>query len=94
LEQKTKVQKDDTTWWTYLADGYAQLNNSLGYHSAIAEKYVCEGALPAAIQQLKIAKEEGFGNFYQLSELEARNNQLEALYREELKSNGRLSVKN
>jgi predicted Zn-dependent protease len=94
LEQKTKIQKDDTTWWTYLADGYAQLNNSLGYHSAIAEKYVCEGALPAAIQQLKIAKEEGFGNFYQLSELEARKNQLEALYREELKSNGRLSVKN
>jgi len=94
LEQKTKIQKDDTTWWTFLAEGHAKLNNSLGYHAAIAEKYVCEGALPAAIQQLTIAKEEGVGNFYQLSELEARKNQLEFLYREELKSNGRLSVKN
>ena len=94
LEQKTKIQKDDTTWWTFLAEGNAKLNNPLGYHAAIAEKYVCEGALPAAIQQLTIAKEEGAGNFYQLSELEARKNQLEFLYREELKSNGRLPIKN
>lgn len=94
LEQKTKVQKDDTTWWALLAQGYAQVNNTLSYHAAIAEKYVCDGALPAAIQQLTIAKEEGNGNFYQLSEIEARKSQLEFLYREELKSNGRLGNRN
>jgi predicted Zn-dependent protease len=90
LEKRTKIQKDDVTWWTYLAEGYERLNRQSAYHAAIAEKYVCEGALPAAIQQLVIAKESSTGDFYQLSEIEARKNQLELLYREELKENGKL----
>jgi predicted Zn-dependent protease len=54
----------------------------------MAEKYVLEGALPAAIQQLKIAKQEGDGDFYQLSAVEARARQLESLYLEDLKDRG------
>jgi predicted Zn-dependent protease len=94
LVQKTKVQKDDITWWNLLAQGYAEQNNQVKYHAAIAEKYVCEGALPAAIQQLIIAKQSGTGDFYSLSEIEARKNQLEFLYREELKDNGKLPKTN
>ena len=94
LVQKTKVQKDDITWWNLLAKGYAEQNNQAKYHAAIAEKYVCEGALPAAIQQLNIAKQSGTGDFYSLSEIEARKNQLEFLYREELKDNGKLPKTN
>lgn len=94
LVQKTKVQKDDITWWNLLAKGYAEQNNQPKYHAAIAEKYVCEGALPAAIQQLNIAKQSGTGDFYSLSEIEARKNQLEFLYREELKDNGKLPKTN
>ena len=94
LVQKTKVQKDDITWWNLLAKGYAEQNNQAKYHAAIAEKYVCEGALPAAIQQLIIAKQSGTGDFYSLSEIEARKNQLEFLYREELKDNGKLPKTN
>jgi predicted Zn-dependent protease len=94
LVQKTKVQKDDITWWNLLAQGYAEQNNQVKYHAAIAEKYVCEGALPAAIQQLIIAKQSGAGDFYSLSEIEARKNQLEFLYREELKDNGKLPKTN
>jgi len=94
LVQKTKVQKDDMTWWSLLAQGYAEQNNQAKYHAAIAEKYVCEGALPAAIQQLIIAKQSGTGDFYSLSEIEARKNQLEFLYREELKDIGKLPKSN
>ena len=94
LVQKTKVQKDDITWWNLLAQGYAEQNNQAKYHAAIAEKYVCEGALPAAIQQLIIAKQSSTGDFYSLSEIEARKNQLEFLYREELKDNGKLPKTN
>ncbi|WP_281970113.1 MULTISPECIES: M48 family metalloprotease [unclassified Polynucleobacter] len=94
LVQKTKVQKDDITWWNLLAKGYAEQNNQAKYHAAIAEKYVCEGALPAAIQQLNIAKQSSTGDFYSLSEIEARKNQLEFLYREELKDNGKLPKTN
>ena len=49
-----------------------------------------EGALPAAIEQLKIARDNSENNFYQLSELDARKRQLEQLYKEELIENGRL----
>jgi predicted Zn-dependent protease len=94
LVQKTKVQKDDITWWNLLAQGYAEQNNQVKYHAAVAEKYVCEGALPAAIQQLNIAKQSGASDFYSLSEIEARKNQLEFLYREELKDNGKLPKTN
>ena len=89
LVLKTKYQKDDAIWWNFLAQGYALQNQSSLYHAAIAEKYVCEGALPAAIEQLRIAREESTGNFYQLSELDARKRQLETLYREDIRENGR-----
>ena len=94
LVEKTAMQKDDITWWNLLAQGYAEQNNQTKYHAAIAEKYVCEGALPAAIQQLIIAKQEGTKDFYILSEIEARKRQLEFLYIEELKDNGRLPKSN
>ena len=90
LEQKTKVQRDDSTWWNYLAQGYEKLDRQSAYHVAIAEKYVDEGALPAAIKQLTIAKEISSTDYYQLSEIEARKRQLEMLYREELKENNKL----
>jgi beta-barrel assembly-enhancing protease len=94
LTQKTALQKDDSTWWNFLAQGYAEQNDSSKYHAAIAEKYVCEGALPAAIQQLAIAKQESNNDFYLLSEIEARKKQLEFLYLEELKDNGKLPKSN
>jgi beta-barrel assembly-enhancing protease len=90
LEKKTSVQKDDVTWWTFLAQGYERLNRQADYHTAVAERFVCEGALPAAIQQLTIAKELSKDGFYQLSVIEARKKQLETYYREELIENGKL----
>jgi predicted Zn-dependent protease len=90
LENKTKLDKTDSLWWNYLAKIYQQENKLVLYHASIAEKYVAEGALPAAIQQLKIASEISGNNFYQSSELEARKRQIEVLYREDLIENGRL----
>jgi predicted Zn-dependent protease len=90
LVQKTKVQRDDVTWWNLLAQGYAQSNQPSRYHAAIAERYASDGALPAAIQQLNMAQQEGAKDFYELSQIEARRRQLEFLYIEELKDNGRL----
>jgi predicted Zn-dependent protease len=90
LENKTKLDKTDSLWWNYLAKIYEQENKLVLYHATVAEKYVAEGALPAAIQQLKIASEMSNNNFYQSSELEARKRQIEVLYREDLIENGRL----
>lgn len=90
LEAQTKIDKTDSLWWNYLAKTYEQEKKPVLYHAAVAEKYVAEGALPAAIMQLKIASEMSGNNFYQASELEARKRQLEQLYREEMIENGRL----
>lgn len=90
LDGKTKVDKTDSLWWNYLARTYEQENKAALYHAAVAEKYVAEGALPAAIMQLKIASELNGNSFYQASEFEARKRQIEQLYREEMIENGRL----
>jgi len=90
LENRTKIDKSDSLWWNYLAKMYQQENKLALYHAMIAEKYVAEGALPAAIQQLKIAGEMSGNNFYQSSELEARKRQIEMLYKEDLIESGRL----
>ena len=90
LEAKTKTDKADSIWWNYLAKTYEQDNKLALYHAAVAEKYVAEGALPAAIMQLKIASEMSTNNFYQASEFEARKRQVEQLYREDLIETGRL----
>lgn len=93
LEAKTKNERDNPIWWNYLAKVYSKENKTTLYHMAIAEQYALEGALPAAIQQLKIAKDESDNNFYQLSELEARKRQFELLYKEELIDAGKLERK-
>ena len=90
LVDQTKKDQSNAIWWNYLAKAYSQDKKSALYHAAIAEKYAVEGALPAAIQQLNIARNESENNFYQLSEFEARQKQFERLYREELIDNGKL----
>lgn len=89
LKQKTKQQKEDGDWWDLLARGYAMQNKKTLHHAALAEKFAIEGALPGAIEQLRIARQEGDGDFYQLSEVDARSRQLQAQYREELKDAGK-----
>jgi len=93
LKGKVKQQKDDADWWDLLARGYALQNKRTLHHAALAEKFAIQGALPAAIEQLRIARQEGDGDFYQLSEVDARSRQFQAQYREELKDAGKIPQK-
>ena len=89
LKQRVKVTRDDADWWDLLARGYALQNKLAAHHAALAEKFAIEGALPGAIEQLRIAKQEGGNDFYQLSEIEARIRTFESMYREERKESGK-----
>ena len=60
----------DTALYDLQARTYHQLNMPLEQHQAQAYSYAWQGNLPAAIQQLEIAKRAG-GNFYQLSTIES-----------------------
>lgn len=83
LKQKTKVLKDDSDYWGLLAQAYAMQNKRSLHHAALAEKFAIEGGLLTAIEQLKIAKQANDADFYQMSEIDARSRQLQALFNEE-----------
>ena len=67
------------------ARNYAALGKRLLQHQAQAEVYVLQGALPAAIEQLQLARSAGDGDFYQLSVVDARLKELRKQHAEELK---------
>jgi predicted Zn-dependent protease len=55
---------------------YAALGKRLLQHHAQGEYYALQGSLPAAIEQLQLARTAGDGDFYQLSVVEARLKEL------------------
>ncbi len=71
------------------AQTYAALGRRLLQHQSQAELYVLQGSLPAAIEQLQLARAAGDGDFYQLSAVEARLKELRARHSEELREKRR-----
>ena len=67
------------------AKNYAALGKRLLQHQSQAEVYALQGSLPAAIEQLQIARTAGDGDFYQLSVVDARLKELRAQHAQELK---------
>ncbi|MDH3320699.1 MAG: tetratricopeptide repeat protein, partial [Betaproteobacteria bacterium] len=65
------------------AQTYAALGKRLLQHQAQAELYVLRGSVPAAIEQLQLARAAGDGNFYELSAVEARLKELRARHAQE-----------
>ena len=67
------------------AKSYAALGKRLLQHQAQAEVYALQGSLPAAIEQLQLARRSGDGDFYQLSVVDARLKELRAQHAQELR---------
>lgn len=87
LRARTREEASRAEWWELLARAYAAQGKRVQQHQALAEKYVRDGAWQAAIEQLRIARSAGDGDFYILSEVDARLHQLERQYREERQDN-------
>jgi predicted Zn-dependent protease len=87
LKNQSRSRPDETLWWSLLAQAYFQSGKKALHHSALAEKYVTEGAWVGAIEQMKLAKIAGDADFYQISEIDARARQIQESYRQELKNN-------
>ena len=64
---------------------YAALGRRLLQHQAQGEYYALHGSLPAAIEQLQLARGAGDGDFYQLSVVDARLKELRAQHQAESK---------
>jgi len=85
LADLVKTFPRDQRLYRLQAKSYAAAGKRLLLHQALAETYVLQGTLPAAIEQLQLARRSGDGDFYQLSAVEARLRALRALQAEEAK---------
>jgi len=69
-------RQSDPRLWQLLSRGYAALGKRTAQHRAQAEVYLLRGSLPAAVEQLEIARKAGDGDFFDLSAVDARLREL------------------
>lgn len=72
------ANRSDPRLWERLSRAEERLGKRTAYHRAQAEVYVLRGSLPAAIEQLELARRAGDGDFYDLSAVDARLRELMA----------------
>ncbi|MDI3513289.1 MAG: M48 family metalloprotease [Gammaproteobacteria bacterium] len=77
------TRNGDPRLWQLLSRAHAALGQRTAQHRAQAEVYVLRGSLPAAIEQLEIARKAGDGDFYELSAVDARMRELKQRLLEE-----------
>jgi beta-barrel assembly-enhancing protease len=79
VDDQLQLYPNDARLYLLQAQSYAAMNKRLMQHQSQAEAYLRLGSLPQAIEQLQIALRAGDGDFYELSQVEARLKQLRAL---------------
>jgi predicted Zn-dependent protease len=85
VAESLRVYPRDAHLYEMQAQTYAALGKRLLQHQAQGEAYALQGSLPAAIEQLQLARSSGDGDFYQLSMVDARLKELRARHAEELR---------
>jgi beta-barrel assembly-enhancing protease len=85
INKQLQLTREDIHLYELQAQSYAALGENMLQHHAQAEVYARQGHYNAAIEQLKIALGSDNGNFYQLSSVEARLKQLQAMAEAEKK---------
>jgi len=85
LTEPMRLYPKDAALYELQAKCYATLGKRLLQHQAQAEVYVLQGSLPAAIEQLQLARSAGDGDFYQLSVLDARLKELRSQHAAEVR---------
>jgi predicted Zn-dependent protease len=76
LADQAERNRSDPKLYELQAKAYAQLGKKLLRHRAQSEAYLLRGNLTAAIEQLRIARAAGDGDFYLQSSVEARLKEL------------------
>ena len=83
LREQLALPRTDTAYYALLARSYAALNKKTLQHQATAEAYFQYGALQAAIEQLNFARRANDADYYVLSEVDARQRELQQRLKEE-----------
>jgi beta-barrel assembly-enhancing protease len=89
LRNQLALTHSDPRYFRMLAVSHAALQEKTLQHQATAEMYVLQGAVPAAVEQLRLARSAADADFYTMSEVDARLRQLNGQIEEEEKAAGR-----
>ncbi|SMP44229.1 beta-barrel assembly-enhancing protease [Noviherbaspirillum suwonense] len=85
LRDQSQLYRSDVEVQQHLASAYAAQGKQALQHMALAEAYALNGALPAALDQLGIARKAPDASFYDQSIIDAREREFQERRREELK---------
>ena len=84
LRDQAQLYRQDALIQKALARAYAEQNKQALQHMALAEFYAITGALPAALEQLRIARAAPDAAFHELAIIDARERELQASWRENM----------
>lgn len=87
LRDQAQLYRQEPQLQDQLAKTYAVLGKQALQHLALAESYALSGSLPSALDQLSIARKSPDASFYDQAVIDARERELQALWRDELKEN-------
>jgi predicted Zn-dependent protease len=85
LREQVRLYREEPKLYELLAEAYAAQGKLTLQHIALAESYVLTGAVPAAVDQLGIARKAPDASFYDLALIDARERELNERQREEKK---------
>jgi predicted Zn-dependent protease len=88
-DEAQRAYPRDVRLYTLRSKAYAALGQRFLQHQAQAEVYALQGSLPAAIEQLTLARTAGDGDFYQQSVADARLKELRTLHAQDVKDQKR-----
>ncbi|HEY4316151.1 MAG TPA: M48 family metalloprotease [Herbaspirillum sp.] len=86
LRDQAQLYRSDDQVQKLLAQAYDGQGRRALQHLSLAESYALSGALPAAIQQLTIARKAPDATFYDQSLIDAREREWKAKYKEEVEA--------
>ena len=85
LRDQAQLYRQEPQLQELLAKTYAAQGKQALQHLSLAESYALEGTLPAALDQLAIARKSPDASFYDQALIDARERELQLRWREELK---------
>jgi predicted Zn-dependent protease len=87
LRDQTQLYRQEPRLQESLARTYSALGKQALQHMALAESYALSGSLPAALEQLALARKAPDASFYDLAVIDARDRELKAQWKDEMKEN-------
>ena len=85
LREQAQLYREEPKLHELLAKTYAAQGKIALQHISLAESYALSGGMLAALDQLTIARKASDASFYDMAVIDARERELQAIRREELK---------